>query len=164
MRKNLNPQDNPSEEQLARNSMVREMLKHIGRPYQYGGETDSDYGIDCSGLAKRCLYAGGFNLGGDMNAQMIYNYFKGCTIPLKDVKEGDLYFYGTTPKNVVHVCLCFRVWDTQKNYRMIVGANSGSPNTLNIDKAWSAKAFVKVEIDTYWRSNLLATINPFLKN
>ena len=152
---------NKTSDEMLREMVVREINRHIGAPYVYGGQgRPVDSGIDCSGLVIRCLYAAGLNLGTDMNAASLREYFRGCEIKRNQARPGDLYFYG---KPVQHVCVCYKVWDVEKNYRMIVGANGGSSSTKTITAAWNTGAFVKVERDIYWLSKLNCVINPFLK-
>ena len=129
-------------------------------PYQYGGE--SILGIDCSGLAKKALLSAGYHLWkSDMCAAEIREWFKGCEIDRKLSKPGDLYFYGKS--GISHVCICYKIWDVSKNMKFLVGANSGTPNTKNIDVAWENDAHVKIVKETYWSENFVCVVNPFLK-
>lgn len=153
---------NDSESALLRKLMITELEKHVGYHYNYGSNGfELDKGIDCSGLVMKGLWAAGFNIQ-DKSVSGLITHFKDCEIKRYQAQIGDLYFYGKP--DAYHVCICFRVWDAKKNYRMLIGANSGDNKTKNdLKRAWDRDAYVKVIKDTYWLNNLNCIINPFLK-
>lgn len=158
--------------QRERMAMFKEMQRCIGFPFEYGSNGISGYenneftrrdwigSFDCSGFALHILRYGGFSLQ-DMTAKTLRSKFRGCEIQRKDAMPGDLYFYGK--KSISHVCVCYCVWNKRKNYRLLIGANSGTSRTKSIDDAWKRNAMVKITRDNYRLRDLACIINPFLK-
>lgn len=144
-----------------RKNVILALNELLSAPYEWGGEVGKGFGIDCSGFAKIAVYSFGFNLGVDMTANDLRNYFKGCEIKRSEAKPGDLYFYGK--QKITHVCVCYSVWDYNKNYRTLVGANGGGSKIKTLKDAWEADAFVKIIRDTYRLSELNCVVNPLLK-
>ncbi len=69
----------------------------IGTPYVYGGSTPT--GFDCSGFTMYCYAKAGISL--THNAQAQYNQTK--SVSTKDMKKGDLVFFGGSTGNITHV-------------------------------------------------------------
>ena len=69
----------------------------IGTPYVYGGSTPT--GFDCSGFSMYCYAKAGISL--THNAQAQYNQTK--SVSTKDMKKGDLVFFGGSTGNITHV-------------------------------------------------------------
>ena len=69
----------------------------IGTPYVYGGSTPA--GFDCSGFTMYCYAKAGISL--THNAQAQYNQTK--SVSTKDMKKGDLVFFGGSTGNITHV-------------------------------------------------------------
>lgn len=69
----------------------------IGTPYVYGGSTPA--GFDCSGFIMYCYAKAGISL--THNAQAQYNQTK--SVSTKDMKKGDLVFFGGSTGNITHV-------------------------------------------------------------
>lgn len=69
----------------------------IGTPYVYGGSTPA--GFDCSGFTVYCYAKAGISL--THNAQAQYNQTK--SVSTKDMKKGDLVFFGGSTGSITHV-------------------------------------------------------------
>ena len=69
----------------------------IGTPYVYGGSTPA--GFDCSGFTMYCYAKAGISL--THNAQAQYNQTK--SVSTKDIKKGDLVFFGSGTGSITHV-------------------------------------------------------------
>lgn len=69
----------------------------IGTPYVYGGSTPA--GFDCSGFTMYCYAKAGISL--THNAQAQYNQTK--SVSTKDMKKGDLVFFGSGTGSITHV-------------------------------------------------------------
>ena len=69
----------------------------IGTPYVYGGSTPA--GFDCSGFTMYCYAKAGISL--THNAQAQYNQTK--SVSTKDMKKGDLVFFGGSTGSITHV-------------------------------------------------------------
>lgn len=68
-----------------------------GTPYVYGGSTPS--GFDCSGFTMYCYGKAGVSL--THNAQAQYNQTR--SVSTKDMKKGDLVFFGGSTGSITHV-------------------------------------------------------------
>ncbi len=88
-----------SQEYDLRNTIVQQTKSFVGVPYQYGGKTPND-GFDCSGLVSYVFGLSGMDLTGSSASQAL----KGKQIALKDVKIGDLVFFGNNVR-VTHVAI-----------------------------------------------------------
>ncbi|MFK7815138.1 MAG: C40 family peptidase [Gammaproteobacteria bacterium] len=69
----------------------------VGSPYKYGGETPN--GFDCSGLV---LYTHG-KVGLQTPRTSLQQFRAAKTIPIKDLRNGDLIFFKLTRTRVSHV-------------------------------------------------------------
>lgn len=78
--------------------MMDEILKWMGTPYEYGGETRS--GIDCSAFSREIFRtSGGMTLPRTTEEQAKL----GTSVPQEQLKFGDLIFFNTTGQNPSHV-------------------------------------------------------------
>lgn len=74
------------------NNIVDSASKYIGKPYVWGGESDSEGGYDCSGFVYNALKDAGYDVGrttAEGYRQM------GTTVDKNDLQAGDLVFYGS---------------------------------------------------------------------
>ncbi|MDD7304963.1 MAG: NlpC/P60 family protein [Peptoniphilaceae bacterium] len=72
----------------------------VGNRYVWGGNSLTN-GTDCSGFTQSVYSKYGVKL--PHNAQAQYAY--GKNVQIKDAKEGDLVFYGTSANNITHVAI-----------------------------------------------------------
>lgn len=84
---------------MTANRLIECAKKYLGKPYVWGGESDTEGGYDCSGFVYRALNDAGYSV-----ARMTaYCYSKlGKEITKGAQKEGDLLFFGTP---VTHVAI-----------------------------------------------------------
>ncbi len=88
-----------SSDDLIRDKLVETAKRFIGIPYKWGGESIEE-GFDCSGLSMVVYKLNGFNLPRTSKAQ----YTKGKKVAKKDIKAGDLVFFGSpSRKKITHV-------------------------------------------------------------
>lgn len=79
------------------NHVLKTAFSQVGKPYRYGG-SNPETGFDCSGFVKWVYGQYGIGLprsSGDMMS-------KGTTVARKDLKPGDLVFFGKR-KRITHV-------------------------------------------------------------
>ena len=138
-----------------RELFVQAVRGHIGRPYLWGGQTNSGYA--CSGLVVACLQTAGEAIT-DTTAQGLFNRYKGST-ELQISQAGQLVFYGSSPASVTHVMVVLDVW--KKGKGVLAGARGGKASTKTIDDAWLQSAFVDVVLSNYWDSNRVAICDPW---
>ncbi len=82
---------------LTRSVIVSEAKKYLGVPYKYGGKTPRQ-GFDCSGFSTFVYSKAGVPLSGS-SSQLSK---KGKKISLREIKPGDLAFFGSGGR-VTHV-------------------------------------------------------------
>jgi len=86
---------------MLREEIVRTARSFIGLPYQWGGESPEE-GFDCSGLTKAAYQLNGLNIPRSSKGQ----FERGRSVPLEDVKKGDLVFFSIQRgRKVSHVGL-----------------------------------------------------------
>lgn len=79
-----------------REAVVKYVHHQLGKPYIWGATGGA--GFDCSGLAMRAMQAAHYNIGRTTYQQVHY----GKRVSLKNVKKGDLIFWGS-PAAPYHV-------------------------------------------------------------
>ncbi len=83
-----------------RSSVVRKILRTaysvIGTPYVFGGT--SPYGFDCSGFTQYAFASAGVSIPRTADNQLYY----GKSIPMSDLRVGDLVFYTTYAPGASH--------------------------------------------------------------
>lgn len=102
---------NENNAQALRQSILKEARKHIGTPYQYGGNTPD--GFDCSGFTSYVMGKHAIQLPRTASAQ--YAQLKAVKKPL----PGDLVFFRTESQRVSHVGIY------SGNLKMIHAPSSG---------------------------------------
>jgi cell wall-associated NlpC family hydrolase len=94
----------------------------VGHRYVWGGESDEEGGFDCSGLMQAAYAQAGFKLPRVANDQ----YATTRNHPSrKDLKMGDLVFYGKSERGIHHVGL-YVGKDENGNAMMLHAPNSRS--------------------------------------
>jgi gamma-D-glutamyl-L-lysine dipeptidyl-peptidase len=82
--------------------IVQRSFKFLGSPYLWGGT--SSKGMDCSGFSRMAYFQCGYYLPRDASQQALVGKEVSVSSNFKEVKEGDLLFFGnTTTKRVSHV-------------------------------------------------------------
>jgi cell wall-associated NlpC family hydrolase len=88
-----------------REAVVSYVLKFIGQPYEWGGDGRKWKGFDCSGLLCEVLMSAGLlPAKSDLNAQAIYDHFKGRAG--NEVHwHGNIIFFGKSLTEITHIGL-----------------------------------------------------------
>lgn len=118
-----------------RNGIVKTAKKYIGKPYIYGGKKPSS-GFDCSGFTSHVYKENGVAVTGPSYSQAK----QGIKKSMKDLKEGDLVFFGSGNK-VTHVAIVASV-----NRNKIEVIHSTSSRGVVVDDISSSK---------YWKKRYL---------
>ncbi len=130
-------------------------VSRIGYPYVWGGESDGTFsalgggqahgGYDCSGLVWRVFklsgLAAGARIGGRTAAQMAGEIPRGARIGLRDVRGGDIVFFGSarfgsraTEGNVTHTGIVLsRDW--------VINSSSQGVYVLPLSSGWLHDSF-----------------------
>jgi gamma-D-glutamyl-L-lysine dipeptidyl-peptidase len=75
--------------------------RFLGLPYLWGGR--SSFGFDCSGFTQMLVRARGINMPRDADQQAAW---KGViAVDRKDLRPGDLLFFGSSAKNITHTAM-----------------------------------------------------------
>jgi cell wall-associated NlpC family hydrolase len=72
--------------------------RFLGFPYLWGGR--SSFGYDCSGFTQMLVRARGMEMPRDADKQAAWSGVS--AVDRKDLKPGDLLFFGSSPKNITH--------------------------------------------------------------
>jgi cell wall-associated NlpC family hydrolase len=119
------------------NNLVFLAMSYLGVHYKWGGDSFWN-GLDCSGLAIKCLSELGLWDAWDTTAHGLYLHFKkrpGSAIRSTPC-EGDLLFFGSA-KKITHVAIAI-------NATMMIEAGGGDSKTNTLDDAKRDDARVKV--------------------
>ncbi len=125
-------------------------LRFLHLPYRWGGD-DPSAGFDCSGVCIEILNSIGHHLP-DMNAQSLYEHFKGDGKPLDGLGIGDLVFYGKSAKEITHVTIKIKG-------NLVLTASGGGSKTLTLQDAINQNAFIKIRPFNY-RKDIVAIARP----
>ena len=121
--------------------MFEILLKFLGTPYLYGGNTLADGGLDCSGLVLIALKSQGVvSSNDDLTAQGIYHHLINQSHQMVDIynlKPNDIIFWGKNETRISHVSMAIDSW------RHI---ESGGGNRHTKDRATAAKQKASVRI------------------
>ena len=82
--------------------VVEYALLHVGNPYRYGGASLT-HGTDCSGFTMSVYKKFGYQLSHNAYGQLTGS--KRVNVSKKNLKAGDLLFYGSSKKSCGHVAL-----------------------------------------------------------
>lgn len=82
--------------------VVEYALLHVGNPYRYGG-TSLTRGTDCSGFTMSVYKKFGYRLSHNAYGQLTSS--KRVKVNKKNLKAGDLLFYGSSKRSCGHVAL-----------------------------------------------------------
>jgi hypothetical protein len=77
--------------------IIKIAMKFLNSPYLWGGKTP--FGIDCSGFTQTVYKINNIRLDRDASQQAN----QGTLISEKEIKSGDLAFFGETEKSITHV-------------------------------------------------------------
>jgi SH3-like domain-containing protein len=72
--------------------------RFLGIPYLWGGR--SSFGYDCSGFTQMLVRQRGINMPRDADLQAAWS--GAAAIDRKDLRAGDLLFFGSSPANITH--------------------------------------------------------------
>jgi cell wall-associated NlpC family hydrolase len=72
--------------------------RFLGVPYLWGGT--SSYGYDCAGFTQMLVRARGINMPRDADQQAAWSGV--ARVERKDLKAGDLLFFGSSEKDITH--------------------------------------------------------------
>jgi gamma-D-glutamyl-L-lysine dipeptidyl-peptidase len=75
--------------------------RFLGIPYLWGGR--SSYGYDCSGFTQMLVRSRGINMPRDADLQAAWNGVE--AVGRKDLRAGDLLFFGAGPDKITHTAL-----------------------------------------------------------
>jgi cell wall-associated NlpC family hydrolase len=75
--------------------------RFLGLPYLWGGR--SSYGYDCSGFTQMLVRSRGINMPRDADLQAAWEGMQ--MIDRKDLRAGDLLFFGAGPDNISHTSM-----------------------------------------------------------
>ncbi len=114
----------------------------IGTPYHFGGDNPVS-GFDCSGLVSElCRASGLLPWNARLNAQQLFDRFKGLYRGADFPALGDLVFYGADEKTITHTAFCLDAYS-------ILEAGGGDEKTINLSVAAEQDAFVRVRPYNY---------------
>lgn len=146
---------------MNRETFINFVRSQIGRPYRWGGQS-SDEGYDCGGLViggMRAVY-GNYE---DLSASGLATKYHAFKCLVSGAKPGCLLFYGQDPTAIVHVMIVLDVWkytvDIPK--MVLVGSRGGDKSTIDLDMAWTQRAYVATMLGDYWWSNFQLCVDPF---
>jgi cell wall-associated NlpC family hydrolase len=132
-----------------RHNIVNLAQKFLGIPYIWGG-SNPHIGFDCSGYVIWILQVFDLLPSGDWTAQGLMNVF-GAVIKERNLRPGDLVFYGKNSKHVTHVMMFLGFIEGAP---MVIGASGGDSSTTSKDKALLRNAMVKVK-PLHYRSDCI---------
>ncbi len=105
--------------------ILRTAKQYLGVPYVWGGSTPN--GFDCSGFVQYVLREHGYNIPRTSKQQSTY----GQSVSLKNVKAGDLVFFGDSKNNISHVGM---ISSTKgRSMKMIHASSSQGISTIDIN-------------------------------
>ena len=121
-----------------RQDIVKYASRFIGVPYKFGGA--SPQGFDCSGFTSYVLNKFGYAIPRTSGGQAAL----GRAISFKDVKPGDLVFFGKG-KHIEHVAIV--VQNTRKALKMV---HSSTSQGVRVEDLWESM---------YWKKRLMFAVD-----
>ena len=94
---------------------VSEALKHVGKPYRWGGSGPDNF--DCSGLTSYAWRAAGVRLSHSAYSQ----YMETTRVPVDQIQPGDLLFFGPNVAGIHHNAMYIG------NGQMVEASRTGTP-------------------------------------
>ena len=94
---------------------VAEALKHVGKPYRWGGSGPDNF--DCSGLTSYAWRAAGVRLSHSAYTQ----YNETTRVPVDQIQPGDLLFFGPSVSGIHHNAMYIG------NGQMVEASRTGTP-------------------------------------
>jgi len=139
-----------------RERFVERIMARIGEPYIWGD-------TDCSGIVEKAFNEIGIPLG-DVSAAHLYDRFHNNKVMRTAAKIGSLYLYSNNMHELAisHVMTLIKVWGN--GTRILAGARGGDSKVRTEKDAAERGAFVDVVLDSYWRTNLVMVVDPFIEN
>lgn len=104
---------------MTANDLVSTARTYLGKPYVWGGESESEGGYDCSGLLYVVLRKCGMNV----SRNTAQGYSKLGT-RVGAITKGDLLFFGKSTSNITHVAIAI-------SESQMIESVGGSKNTKN---------------------------------
>jgi len=92
---------NPNLEPLTIPESIELAKRFLGVPYLWGGR--SSYGFDCSGFTQMLVRRRGITMPRDANLQAAWEGVE--EIARRDLRKGDLVFFGAAPEKITHTAL-----------------------------------------------------------
>lgn len=136
----------------AKQALYDYAMRFVGLPYIWGGD-DPIRGFDCSGLVLELMQSvGQLPPKIDINAQGIFDTFKGRGREASAADFGSLLFFGVDKTKITHVGFAL-------NQRQMLEAGGGGSATLSAEDAISQNAYIRVRPITN-RKDLVAIATP----
>ncbi len=127
-----------------------------GCPYIWGGKHPWT-GLDCSGFVTWCLRTMGELYGDDLDAQQLYDYFKGVELrAINSEVPWELIFYGASVTRISHVMVTTSAWG-------LIGATGGDHTTTTYELSRQRGAAVSKRSPTY-RSDMVGMAHITFKD
>lgn len=92
---------NPDPKPLTIEESIALAKRFLGLPYLWGGR--SSYGYDCSGFTQMLVRSRGVNMPRDADLQAAWEGMQ--VIERKDLRPGDLLFFGAGPEKITHTAM-----------------------------------------------------------
>lgn len=92
---------NPDPKALSIDDSIALAKRFLGLPYLWGGR--SSYGYDCSGFTQMLVRSRGINMPRDADLQAAWDGMQ--VIERKDLRAGDLLFFGSGPDKITHTAM-----------------------------------------------------------
>ncbi|WP_266202848.1 C40 family peptidase [Pontibacter kalidii] len=117
-------------------TVIETARSYTGVPYRWGGTTR--VGMDCSGLLCTSFQSIDVALPRTSEEQSRY----GAEVETKDLREGDLVFFGTSKRNITHVGMVTEV-NSPGDVRFIHASTSLGVIENNLYSDYYQKIFIK---------------------
>ncbi|MCX2739654.1 C40 family peptidase [Pontibacter anaerobius] len=117
-------------------TVIEAARSYTGVPYRWGGTTR--VGMDCSGLL--CTSFQSINVALPRTSEEQSRY--GTDVKTKDLREGDLVFFGSSKRNITHVGMVTEVI-SQDDVRFIHASTSLGVIENNLYSDYYKKIFIK---------------------